>query len=494
MRLLLALLLTATAWAQPLVGLPKGPVKQAVRQVSLTFTQPKWPLGKPVGEAPARITPAVPGHWRWLGTRTVVFESDAPFPPDTQFTVEVSSSFVTEPVSWGFTTPGALLVEYGVEGQSRRPLIWLCYKPPVSLASIFPRLELTSAGLHYPLELTPKGVRPRDALPLDASFELRGAGKIITFRTPGPVTLTNFTLVGKLLKLSFSADLDPASNVTVTPDPGDLQARVKGSELVLTGNFQSGTLYSVTSGTEARDRFGRPVSGFERKTKPVEVPSPRPLSRPEPIDGISFTGFAINASGGWVQAVPVSQRWFDLHLEPGAEAEIREVQLADWEAFEKGRWQALGQPLGRTADTRFEFPQRPAHLLIVAGKEAGWLQVTNLRLTAWNLGRTSGCWVTSREDGHPLPGVTVDGALQPTDASGLTTTATTGILVARQGSDTTFVTTPEAEWYCIRNANDGRVAGWVRGGLPGDTVTCGNATSAVDAWGGSNWTVPHPTS
>ncbi len=74
---------------------PEGAVK-AVPGVALTFSQPIVELsGVDVADAliPAQIKPEVKGHWRWLGTKTAVFEpSERHMPMSSNFEVIVPAS------------------------------------------------------------------------------------------------------------------------------------------------------------------------------------------------------------------------------------------------------------------------------------------------------------------------------------------------------------------------------------------------------------------
>jgi len=90
--------------------------------ISITFDQPMVPvttIGQLAGEdVPATITPALPGRWQWIGTRTLRFDYDANaggldrLPMATSYTVEVpagatsaTGGSLADGVSWTFTTP-----------------------------------------------------------------------------------------------------------------------------------------------------------------------------------------------------------------------------------------------------------------------------------------------------------------------------------------------------------------------------------------------------
>ncbi|HSD66043.1 MAG TPA: hypothetical protein VLF95_05045, partial [Vicinamibacteria bacterium] len=72
--------------------MPEGDVPLAPH-LSLTFSQPMVALSSHEAlsreAVPARLTPQPPGEWRWVGTRTLLFEPVGRFPMATEFRVEV---------------------------------------------------------------------------------------------------------------------------------------------------------------------------------------------------------------------------------------------------------------------------------------------------------------------------------------------------------------------------------------------------------------------
>lgn len=97
------------------VARPTGQITADARP-TLTFSKPIVALGEP-GPAPATITPAVAGEWKWLGSTTAEFVPAASLPLSTRFTVEVPAGLVSvdgstlsEPYSWSFETPAPAVV------------------------------------------------------------------------------------------------------------------------------------------------------------------------------------------------------------------------------------------------------------------------------------------------------------------------------------------------------------------------------------------------
>ena len=75
---------------------PDGDVPLAP-QLSVTFNQPMVPLSShqelSQEDVPVKLSPAVPGHWRWVGTKTLLFEAEVDgvdrMPMATEYTVEI---------------------------------------------------------------------------------------------------------------------------------------------------------------------------------------------------------------------------------------------------------------------------------------------------------------------------------------------------------------------------------------------------------------------
>ncbi|HEU4435807.1 MAG TPA: Ig-like domain-containing protein [Pyrinomonadaceae bacterium] len=94
---------------------PEGNVPFAP-ELSITFSQPMVALTSQVEgvtNVPVRLNPQPPGRWRWLGTKTLIFQPDGRFPMSTNYVVTVpagvrsaSGSTLEAEKTWSFTTPG----------------------------------------------------------------------------------------------------------------------------------------------------------------------------------------------------------------------------------------------------------------------------------------------------------------------------------------------------------------------------------------------------
>ena len=121
---------------------PEGDVP-LVPQLSVTFNLPMVPLTShqelAAEDIPVELKPTVPGRWRWVGSRTLLFEAgvdgSARMPMATEFSASISEGILSadgtklaEPVSWTFRTPPPSL-QYawptGGPGRARASLLRL---------------------------------------------------------------------------------------------------------------------------------------------------------------------------------------------------------------------------------------------------------------------------------------------------------------------------------------------------------------------------------
>lgn len=114
-----ALLLSQTAELSVVNAGPIGEIQQLqdANEIRVVFSEPMVPLGRiPSNPQPdwIRITPAVPGAYRWSGTTTLIFTADParPLPNATRFRVTISTAAesvsgrrLRAPYEFSFTTP-----------------------------------------------------------------------------------------------------------------------------------------------------------------------------------------------------------------------------------------------------------------------------------------------------------------------------------------------------------------------------------------------------
>ena len=100
--------------------MPEGDVPLAP-ELSVTFSQPMVPVTSQDDAAknvPVTLTPTPKGKWRWIGTRTILFDPDVRFPQATTYKVTVpagtksQSGVLKEATTFSFETPPVKMTNY----------------------------------------------------------------------------------------------------------------------------------------------------------------------------------------------------------------------------------------------------------------------------------------------------------------------------------------------------------------------------------------------
>ncbi|MDP2309011.1 MAG: Ig-like domain-containing protein [Pseudomonadota bacterium] len=146
---------------------PEGDVPMAPH-LSVTFSRPMVAVttqSEARKTVPVKLTPTPKGEWRWLGTKTVVFEPDPRFPMATTYTVEIPAGTrgtdgdaLAAPVTWTFSTPPLTLQAHlpveegrrrGVSGnpQPLDPVIFLGFDQAVEPAVLVEKLKLRNGSV-----------------------------------------------------------------------------------------------------------------------------------------------------------------------------------------------------------------------------------------------------------------------------------------------------------------------------------------------------------
>ncbi|HXF63762.1 MAG TPA: MG2 domain-containing protein, partial [Caldilineaceae bacterium] len=298
--------------------------------LSVTFNQPMVPLATveqlAAEEAPVQLTPAVPGIWRWVGTKTLTFEYSGGegerFPMATVFTATVPAGTrsatggeLAETVSWTFSTPPPSLT-YSLPGygpQPRDPILFAGFDQEIDPAAVLETIRVTAGGRDYPLRLATPAEVEEDAR-VRATAERVGEGRWLAFRaeeefpadttvvvnigpgTPsaeGPLTTTevqsfSFQTYAPLrvtyhgcswgdecppltpFIINFNNPLDPAAFseelVSVEPAIPNLIVEQYGATIQLRGATQGRTTYAVTLDAELKDIFGQTLGSDQTLT------------------------------------------------------------------------------------------------------------------------------------------------------------------------------------------------------------------------------------
>lgn len=314
---------------------PEGPVGLAPF-ISVTFNQPMVPLGTlgqlDVDDVPVTISPDVPGHWEWIGTRTLRFESDSEtfdrLPMATKFTVEIpagtesqSGGTLDEAVNWTFETPPPTAQWVSPLGESLElePIFLVAFDQAIDAPAALDVVSLTANGALQDIRLATaaeieaddsiKGrasslredrwlaFTPTEPLPTDSAVQITvGPGTpsaegpeknpaMVTFdaRTYPPLDITQWQCRGcqplETFHISFSNPLDEAafdeSMISVSPEIPGMVVNFGWTNISIRGATTGNTDYEVTVSKDVSDIFGQTLGADERHT--FRVGSANPL-------------------------------------------------------------------------------------------------------------------------------------------------------------------------------------------------------------------------
>ncbi|HEV8482540.1 MAG TPA: Ig-like domain-containing protein, partial [Blastocatellia bacterium] len=329
--------LASTAPLELLRYSPEGDVPLAP-QLSVTFSQPMVAVTSHddsiAGGVPVKLRPEPPGKWRWVGTRTLVFDPDVRFPMATEYTVEVSraaksatGASLAAAKTWKFVTPPPQVKSsYPTDGTQRRDtLMYVEFDQRVDPAAVLQTIHVRAGRTESKARLATREeidadpnisllaskaekdrwlvFRAVDPLPADSTVTVAvGPGtpssegprkttseQTFAFRTFGPLRVTRHECGYQQScspfdqwSISFSNSLDleafDKSQVRVDPEVPGLKTEVYGSNLVMRGVKKGRTAYRVTLDSTIRDQFGQTLGApasliFNVKSAPPALAS-----------------------------------------------------------------------------------------------------------------------------------------------------------------------------------------------------------------------------
>jgi len=301
---------------------PEGAVPIAP-ELSVTFSQPMTALTSQKEAAttvPVKLNPQPPGKWRWLGTKTLIFQPDGRFPMATTYRVTVptgtraaNGSLLATEKSWSFTTPPLTVKATYPSSEHTQPrdaVMFMEFDQRIDPVAVLPAIRVSSGGRILKTRLAtsdevkqaiaqdraalreamnnrwlafraidPNTGQPDLALPSNARITVslvpgaRSAeGPNLTqkphefsFSTYGPLKVTGHECDGGCsqydwFEINFSNALSDdfdESKVRVEPALGDMQTSFYESSLTIKGTKRGGTTYRVTLDKSIKDRFNQ---------------------------------------------------------------------------------------------------------------------------------------------------------------------------------------------------------------------------------------------
>ncbi len=290
--------------------------------VSVTFSQPMVPLGTIADLAaesvPVKLSPALPGTWRWMGTKTLTFEYDSDLidrlPKATSYTVtvpagtkSVSGGELAESVSWTFSTPAPRLISSYPANipQPLEPLLFAAFDQRIDPAAVLATIQLYAGNEKFDLVLATQAEIDQDE-EISRYVEAAQEGRWLVFKVakPFPAASTVSVTIGpgtpsaegplvttaaqtfsfstyaplKILEYNcqwsqdqcppltpfyvrFNNQLEPSvfeeSMISVSPDIPGLTINIYYDTLMISGATKGQTTYTITLSGDLQDVFGQ---------------------------------------------------------------------------------------------------------------------------------------------------------------------------------------------------------------------------------------------
>ena len=152
---------------------PEGEVPLAP-DLSVTFSQPMVAVTSQEDAAkyaPVELTPQVEGRWRWLGTKTLMFDTTKRFPMATKFTARVpagtksaTGQVLAKDVVWTFTTPPPKVETMMPNGgiTRRDALMYVQFDQEINPEAVLRTINVTGQGKRLPLRLATQAEIDKD--------------------------------------------------------------------------------------------------------------------------------------------------------------------------------------------------------------------------------------------------------------------------------------------------------------------------------------------
>ncbi|MFN2115607.1 MAG: Ig-like domain-containing protein, partial [Anaerolineae bacterium] len=213
---------------------PEGDIALA-SHLSVTFSEPMVPLTSHAAladrDVPVRLEPEPAGEWRWVGSRTLVFEPEPRFPMATEYSVEVpagtaaeSGSSLAEAVTWSFRTPPPSLVSrHPVGGPTdRRPVVLLAFDQAIEAEAVLGHTSMTADGAVVELRLASAEEVAADTEAAAMARRMQHEDRWLALRPATDLPM------GATAEVVIGAGLPSAEGPRVTEEPDSFEFQVYG--------------------------------------------------------------------------------------------------------------------------------------------------------------------------------------------------------------------------------------------------------------------------
>src|SRR5262249_31406652 len=125
------------------------------------------------GGVPVRVTPQPKGRWRWIGTKTLLFETDGHLPMATNYTVEVpkdtrsaTGGSLAANKTWRFSTPPPQVKQFYPQSgpTTRDPLMFVEFDQRIDPEAVLKTIKLRSGRDQHGLRLATKAETEADPI------------------------------------------------------------------------------------------------------------------------------------------------------------------------------------------------------------------------------------------------------------------------------------------------------------------------------------------
>ncbi|MGI8641621.1 MAG: Ig-like domain-containing protein, partial [Pyrinomonadaceae bacterium] len=153
---------------------PEGEIPLAP-DLSVTFSQPMVAVTSQEEAAqivPVQLTPQPEGKWRWLGTKTLMFDTTKRFPMATKFTARIpagtksaNGQVLQKDVVWTFTTPPPKIETMIPNNQitGRDALMFISFDQAINPQAVLETITVTGAGRKLSIRLATQEEIEKDA-------------------------------------------------------------------------------------------------------------------------------------------------------------------------------------------------------------------------------------------------------------------------------------------------------------------------------------------
>lgn len=358
---------------------PTGRVPMA-KHLSVTFSRPMIELpGAGAGSAeqgpqpamrpPVKLEPEPAGRWRWVGSRTLVFEPEAGrLPMATDFTVTVPESAASvagikmeKPRSWSFQTPALDFEQIwpgSGEKAGRRPMILMTFNQRVDREAVAEHLWVHAKRRVWRLEAPGEETDGSSGIPggftLEGGLEVLGSDEVRDFaEEAGYVDMPTDLPEGRWLAVRPTEPLPADALVAVV-----LPAKTPSSEGPRTPRYQRTRSFR----THGPFQFERSRCGGRRGRCATSSKVTVRLSNP--VDENAFERSMVTLRPEWPEA-EVEVKGSQLVIE-GRKPGNRTVEVTLSSALAD----IFGQTLGEERSVEFQVEPTPADIGMPGGRFA----------------------------------------------------------------------------------------------------------------------------